>query len=144
MTYVFKVCRMSQYLSKYAKEQLNATFRKSWSTSHVLGLMFKKESNLTINGFSDSDWGAYKETRKSTTDLCFYRSSLISWKSKKQQIVSNSSSEGEYRVVANASCEAQWLLYLMADFGIPHQQPISIFCDNSSVIHIIKNSVIIS
>lgn len=107
--------------------------------------MFKKESNLTINGFSDSDWGAYKETRKSTTDLCFYlRSSLISWKSKKQQIVSKSSSEGEYKVVTNASCEAQWLLYLMADFGIPHQHPISIFYDNSSVIHIITNSVIIS
>ncbi|KAL6337510.1 hypothetical protein AAG906_037103 [Vitis piasezkii] len=45
--------------------------------------------------------------------------SLVSWKSKKQHIVSRSS-EVEYRAMANTSCEITWLLALLKDFGIDH------------------------
>lgn len=105
----FNVCRLSQRLSNPTEEHLNAAFRilKHLKKEPTTGLLFQKYSNLTITRFSDSDWGAFKETCRSTTRFCFYLgSSLVSWKSKMQQIVFRSSPEAEYRVVANASCEA--------------------------------------
>ncbi|KAI5430174.1 hypothetical protein KIW84_034668 [Lathyrus oleraceus] len=101
--------RLSQRLSNPTEEHLNAAFRilKHLKKEPTTGLLFQKYSNLTITRFSDSDWGAFKETCRSTTRFCFYLgSSLVSWKSKMQQIVFRSSPEAEYRVVANASCEA--------------------------------------
>ncbi|XP_073223517.1 uncharacterized protein [Cicer arietinum] len=68
--------------------------------------------------------GACIDTRRSTSGFCFYLgSSLVSWKSKKQPTVSCSSSEAEYRALAHATCEAQWLLYLLTDFQISHLAP---------------------
>jgi hypothetical protein len=66
-------------------------------------------------------------------DLHQAYASLVSWKSKKQSVVSGSSSEAEYRALAQATCEGQWLLYLLEDFQIPHPSPIIIYCDNQSI-----------
>ncbi|MCI22273.1 copia protein [Trifolium medium] len=101
------------------------------------GLFFSSSSSLNLKGYSDSDWGACPDTMRSTTGICFFLgTSLISWKSKKQTVVSRSSSEAEYRALAQATCEGQWLLYLLKDFHINHASPIIIYRDNKSAIHI--------
>ncbi|KAL4038616.1 hypothetical protein IC575_002238 [Cucumis melo] len=45
--------------------------------------------------------------------------SLISWRSKKQSVVSRSSTESEYRALADATAELLWLRWLLADMGVP-------------------------
>jgi hypothetical protein len=106
------------------------------------GLFFSSSSLLTLKGYPDSDWGACPDTRRSTTGFCFFiGTSLVSWKSKKQAVVSMSSSEAEYRALAQATCEGQWLLYLLQDFLIPHDSPIMLYCDNKSAMHIAANPV---
>lgn len=61
-----------------------------------------------LKAFSDSDWAVCIDTRKSITSFSVYFGSyLISWKSKKQSIVSQSSSEAKYRAIASATCELQ-------------------------------------
>ena len=47
------------------------------------GLFYSKESNLSLAGFSDSDWAGNADNRKSTTGVCFYLGvNLVAWTSK--------------------------------------------------------------
>lgn len=67
--------------------------------------------------------------------------SLICWRSKKQQTVARSSSEAEYRALASATCELQWLTYLLHDLQITCSKPVVLYCDNHSALHIAANPV---
>ncbi|CAL0323017.1 unnamed protein product [Lupinus luteus] len=106
------------------------------------GLYYPTTSSIHIKGFSDSDWATCPDTRKSVSGFCmFLGDSLISWKSKKQTTVSRSSSESEYRALAIASCEVQWLTYLLTDFQAIFKQHALLYCDNNSARYIAANSV---
>ena len=88
------------------------------------GLQCFSESSLVLSGYSDVDWAGDPIDRRSTTGYCFYLGySLISWRSKKQSIVSRSSTESEYRALVDATAELLWLCWLLADMGAPQQGP---------------------
>ncbi|XP_019438862.1 PREDICTED: uncharacterized protein LOC109344552 [Lupinus angustifolius] len=106
------------------------------------GLHYPSSSTLQIKGFSDADWVTCPDTRKSISGYCmFLGDSLVSWKSKKQTTVSRSSSESEYRALAIASCEVQWLTYLLQDFKANSKTPALLYCDNNSARYIAANPV---
>ena len=64
------------------------------------GLQFSSQSSPVLSGYSDADWAGDPTDRRSTTGYCFYlNDSLISWRSKKQSVVSRSSTELEYRAL---------------------------------------------
>lgn len=68
-------------------------------------------------------------------------SSPISWKTKKQQTVARSSAEAEYRAMADITSELIWLQRLLSTLGVPHPQPMPIYCDNQAALHIVANPV---
>jgi len=75
-----------------------------------MGLLIGPSSQQELVVYSDADWAGCPDTRKSTSGYAvFLGDSLISWSSKRQNIVSHSSAEAEYRAVANAVAEATWL-----------------------------------
>lgn len=103
---------------------------------------FPKDSELQVLGYSDADWAGCIDSRRSISAYCFFLGpSLISWRAKKQQTVSRSSSEAEYRALSTATCELQWLLYLLKDFQITCTRPPMLYYDNQSVVHISSNPV---
>ncbi|WJX43802.1 hypothetical protein P8452_30856 [Trifolium repens] len=140
----YTVSKLSQFLDSPTTDHMLAGLHvlKYLKQNPGQGLFYSSTSSLSLKGFSDSDWGACPDTRRSTTGICFFLgSSLISWKSKKQTVVSRSSSEAEYRALAHATCEGQWLSYLLQDLNISHSSPIILYCDNQSALHIAANPV---
>jgi hypothetical protein len=138
----FVVGRLTQFLSCPSKEHFNTAIRvlKNNKKSPREGLFFSANSLLHLVGYNDSDWGPCMDSRRSITGYCFFLAyNLVAWKSKKQQTPSCSFSEDEYRALAHATCEAQWLLYIIRDLGVQHSGPATILCDNKSAIHITTN-----
>ena len=105
-------------------------------------LLFPSSSSLELRAYSDADWAGDLTDRKSTTGFCvFLGDSLISWKSKKQDVISRSSTEAEYRAMATTTCEIVWFRWLLADLGVTLHHPTPLYCDNQSSIQIARNSV---
>ncbi|XP_019465367.1 PREDICTED: uncharacterized protein LOC109363563 [Lupinus angustifolius] len=78
------------------------------------GLVYPTTSPMQLKVFSDSNWAACFDSRKSISGCCaFLGDSLVSWKSKKQNNVARFSSEAEYHALASTACEIQWLTYLL-------------------------------
>ncbi|XP_062089407.1 uncharacterized mitochondrial protein AtMg00810-like [Humulus lupulus] len=97
---------------------------------------------VKLCAYSDAGWGGDCADRKSTIGFCiFLGDSLISWKSKKQTVVSRSSTEAEYRAMASTIAEIVWLRWLLADMGVILSDPTPMHCDNVSAIQITRNSI---
>ena len=106
------------------------------------GLFYSAQSPLVLRAFSDADWAGDPTDRRSTTGYCFLLgSSLISWRSKKQTFVARSSTEAEYRALADTTSELLWLRWLLKDLGVSTSSTTPLYCDNQSAIHIAHNDV---
>ena len=61
-------------------------------------ILYKTAMPIQLEGYTDADWAGYKADRRSTFGFFFsLGSGAISWSSKKQQIVTISSTEDEYK-----------------------------------------------
>jgi len=106
------------------------------------GIVYESHGHMRVECYSDADWAGSKEDRRSTSGYCvFVGGNLVSWKSKKQNVVSRSSAESEYRAMAQATCEIVWLLQLLTELGIENVIPARLWCDNQATIHIASNPV---
>ncbi|XP_057791336.1 uncharacterized mitochondrial protein AtMg00810-like [Salvia miltiorrhiza] len=108
----FVVNNLSQFVSKPCNGHLLAAERvlKYLKGTIGHGLFFSKTSTFSLSAFCDADWAACPDTRKSVAGFdVFLGSSLISWRSKKQNTISRSSVEAKYRAMAQVSCEVTWI-----------------------------------
>ena len=65
------------------------------------GILYSNHGHNRVECFTDADWAGSKEDKISTSGYCvFVDGNLVSWKSKKQGVVSHSSAESEYRAMA--------------------------------------------
>lgn len=77
------------------------------------GLFFSASNTLSLLTYCDSNWASYSFFRKSVSGYgIFLGTSLISWQSKKQGVVSRSSTKAEYRALEDNTCEIIWLTCL--------------------------------
>lgn len=138
----FAVHKLSQFPQKPSEDHLNAAHQllRYLKRAPGRGVLLKPTENFQLRAFVDADWGACLDTRRSVTSFCiFLGESLISWKSKKQPMVSRSSAEVEYRTFAAVTSELFWIDHLLHDLQIKILQPTVVYCDNQAAITIASN-----
>jgi hypothetical protein len=98
------------------------------------------EEVWAIRGFSDSDYCADKETRRSITGYVIYLLGVaISWKSKGQKSVTLSTTEAEYVALSEATREIKFIVQILESMNLPVDYPITVHVDNVGAIFLANN-----
>lgn len=106
------------------------------------GIFFHKNTPLILHAYSDADWAGDMDDYVSTNAYIIYLGrNPISWSSKKQQGVARSSTEAEYRAVANTASEVIWLCSLLSELHIDLLTAPVIYCDNVGATYLCANPV---
>jgi len=111
----FAISVVSQCLSTPKTTHLEAVMKivipEKSSSERVL---YSDHGHTIIAGFSDADWAECPFDRRSTTRYCvFLGENLVSWKRKKQSVVSQSNAESEYMAMGNVILELVWIQRLI-------------------------------
>ncbi|CAJ2666261.1 unnamed protein product [Trifolium pratense] len=106
------------------------------------GIFISATAPLTFHAYSDADWAGDKDDYISTTGYLLYLGDTpISWSSRKQRSVARSSTEAEYKALADTASELLWVLSLFTELGhTPTAGPV-IYCDNLGATHLSANPV---
>ena len=97
---------------------------------------------MSLEAYTDIDYASSVVDRRSTSGCCtFLGGNLITWRSKKQNVVDKSSVEAEFRATALGICELLWIKIILDDLKIKWEQPIRLYCDNKSGNSITHNLV---
>jgi Reverse transcriptase (RNA-dependent DNA polymerase) len=136
------VRELSKFMSNPSGTHLRAMYRTmSYATqTSSYGLKLKSNNKNRIVGYTDANWAACKDTRKSVSgSAIFYSGALVSWKSKTQQCTTLSSTESEYVALTSCVNEVIYIRNILTSLGIEVELPMTIFVDNTGAIHLSNN-----
>jgi hypothetical protein len=103
-------------------------------------LKFCCTSSPALSVFSDVDWVGCPDDQKSTSGfVIFLGSNLVSWSSWKQQTISRSSIEVEYKALANATTKVIWIQSILRELGIQRSPTPVLWCDNLGATYLTAN-----
>ena len=88
------------------------------------GILYKKHGHTRIECFSNANWAGSNEDKRSKLGYCvFFGGNLISWKSKKQSVVSRYNAESKYQAMAQSVSEIMWIHQLLIEVVIETSVP---------------------
>ena len=106
------------------------------------GLLYEDKGSIQVSGYCDADWAGSPIDRRSTTGYCvFLGGNIISWKSKKQNVVARSTAEAEYRAMASLTCELIWVKQFLQELNFCDIHYEDVLRQSSYSSHCIKSSV---
>ncbi|CAL1396601.1 unnamed protein product [Linum trigynum] len=136
---------VSQFMAAPRTDHLAAVHRilRYLQGTRDVGLFLPSTGDFHLRAYSDSEYAGCIDTRRSTTGWCIqFGSAFISWRCKKQDKVSKSSTEAEYRAMSDCGSEMEWLSRLLGDLGVAIPTPMVLHVDNTSAIQIAVNPVL--
>ena len=138
----FAVGKLARFCENPRQKHWTAVKRifRYLSGSREMGLVFRRDCQLGLIGYSDSDWAGDLGDRKSTGGFVFSMSGApVSWSSRKQTIVAASSCEAEYIALCACSKESIWLRRVVQDVLSRRLGPVDIYSDIQGAIALAQN-----
>ncbi|XP_031106143.1 uncharacterized protein LOC116010773 [Ipomoea triloba] len=140
----YAVNRLCQFMHAPTKEHWGLLKRVLRYVKGTLdyGLRLTKSISYDVHAYSDSDWAGCPNDRKSTSGYAvFLGTNLISWVSRKQRTVARSSTEAEYKGLADVAAEVTWVVSLLRELGLHSGAPATLWCDNLGATYLAANPV---
>jgi len=100
-------------------------------------LVYGGEEELVVIGYTDASFQFDKDDSKSQSDFVFkVNGGVVSWKSSKQEMVVDSTTEAEYIAASEAANEGVWIRKFLIELGVfPNaSSPLDLYCENSGAI----------
>lgn len=143
---MYAISLISRYMENPSQTHMGAVKRilRYVKGTINLGVHYKKNGGNVLEAYSDSDYAGDLDTRRSTTGyVCFLSGAAISWSSKRQPVVTLSTTEAEFVAAASCACQVVWLRRILESIGIAQREEEStvMYCDNMSTIKLSRNPV---
>lgn len=126
----------ARFMSKPEQQHLDAV-------THILryikatldyGISFQRSNTLTLEGYTDADYLGCLDTRRSTSGYVFkLAAGPISWASKCQPTISDSTTKAEYKALSEATKEAVYLRRLLLELGSLPALLVPVGCKDSTI-----------
>jgi hypothetical protein len=91
-------------------------------------------------GYTDADGNSNKDRHAISGYIFLVNGGAISWSSKRQEIISLSTTESKYVAAMHAAKEAIWLRAFLSEVLIPFTRPTTLFCNNQLAIALARDS----
>ena len=141
----YAVAQLSRFMDSHGTEHHTAALYclRYLKGTIERGITYGMDRRERLAGFSDSDWGKCIDTGKSVTGYVFYLGGgPISWTSKTQPTVAQSSTEAELMAATFTAKEAVHLRRLGSDFALAEsKEPVVILEDNQGAIALSLNPI---
>jgi hypothetical protein len=131
----FAIGRLSSLLNCYTLKHWAATLHvlRYLKGTRSLGLVLGTDHSSSLISYSDSDYANCPDTSHSISGHCHsLRAGMISWSSKKQKVVADSSCYAKYIALHDASHETLFLCQLLDGIGLSQHHPTLLHCNNDA------------
>ncbi|KAH0710929.1 hypothetical protein KY284_012356 [Solanum tuberosum] len=140
----YAVNKLSQFIHTPTDEHWKSVKRvlRYLKETASSGLHIVRSSDSNLYMYADADWAGDPNDIISTSGyIIFFGPNPVSWSSKKQCAVARSSTEAEYKSVANALAEIMWVRNLLHELHVSIWKTPIIYCDNVGVTYLSHNPV---
>lgn len=138
----FPINKVCQFLHAPTTCHWTAVKRILRYMQYTAGTGLKRCKSMIVSAFLDADWAGNLDDRRSTSGFAvFLGSNLVTWSARKQATVVRSSTEAEYKALANATAEIIWIQTLLTELGISHSPTAKLWCDNLGAKYLSQNPV---
>ncbi|CAA7032829.1 unnamed protein product [Microthlaspi erraticum] len=141
---MFVVCLISRFMASPTQLHLAIAKRVVRYLKGTLecGIWYKRQMMSELVAYTDSDYAGDIDDSKSTSDYVFMMSGgAVAWSSRKQPIVTLSTTEAEYVAAVACSCQAIWMRRILKEISHVQAEEMVVLCDNTSTIKLSKNAV---
>ena len=106
------------------------------------GILFKKNGVLALEAYTVANNVGSLVDRRSTIEYCtFLGANLVTWRSKKHNVVQGHLQKYEFKAIAQGLWELLWLKIVLDDLRLKSKSPMKLYCDNKLAINNAHNPI---